>query len=242
MKKIIQPIAFLLLLLCACKSSSTTQQRFKVEHRGALMNIMHKGDISAQANLSDLAEKDHVFALGAVKNLKGEILILDGKPYISSVKDGKLHIDNSFDHEATLLVYAGVSSWNPTKVPDNVGTYEELENHVQLQARKSGINTDEPFPFLLEGKADSFDWHVIDWKEGDKEHSHEKHINSGLNGTLTDREVQILGFYSNKHHAVFTHHTTNMHLHVRTTDGEIAGHVDGLKLGEGMLLKLPGSK
>ena len=88
----------------------------------------------------------------------------------------------------------------------------------------------------------SFDWHVINWKDGDTEHSHEKHINSGLNGTIENRQVEMLGFYSDSHHAIFTHHTTNMHIHVKTVDTKIAGHVDGLTLGKGMVLKLPGTK
>jgi acetolactate decarboxylase len=49
----------------------------------------------------------------------------------------------------------------------------------------------------------------------------------------------MLGFYSNAHHAIFTHHMTNMHIHVKTTDNKIAGHVDDLTLGKGMILKLP---
>ena len=33
----------------------------------------------------------------------------------------------------------------------------------------------KPFPFLIEGNASSLNWHVIDWKKGDTEHTHEKH-------------------------------------------------------------------
>lgn len=82
-------------------------------------------------------------------------------------------------------------------------------------------------------------WHVIDWKEGDAEHTHEKHRNSGLNGTLIRESVEILGFYSGRHHGLFTHHTTNMHLHMKNSEGTIVGHVDGLTLKQGMELKLP---
>ena len=98
---------------------------------------------------------------------------------------------------------------------------------------------EEPFPFLIEGTPESFDWHVINWPEGDTEHSHEKHIKSGLNGSIESTPVEMLGFYSNAHHAIFTHHTTNMHIHVKTTDNSLAGHVDGLTLGTGMILKIP---
>ncbi len=223
----------------SCGTPPGTDDNFKVEYKGALKNIMHKGDISAQANLTDFEDTEYFYALGAVENLKGEILLLDSKPFISSVQDQKLTISNSFNHKATLLVYASCDKWTSSAIPDHISTYEDLEKHIEQTAKDNGINTDEPFPFLLNGQAKSFDWHVIDWKDGDTEHSHEKHINSGLHGTLTDQEVEILGFYSNSHHTIFTHHTTNMHLHIKTTDHKIAGHLDGLTLGQGMTLQLP---
>jgi len=92
---------------------------------------------------------------------------------------------------------------------------------------------------LIEGTIKSCDWHVINWKDGDMVHTHEKHITSGLYDTIENREVEMLGFYSNSHHAIFTHHTTNMHIHVKTADNKLAGHVDGFNLGKGMTLKLP---
>jgi len=226
----------------SCAATLDIGDTFKVEYKGALKNIMHKGDISSQADLTHFQETEHFYALGAVENLKGEILILDSKPFISSVKDQKLTISNSINHKATLLVYASVDKWTSFNIPDNVSTYEDLEKHIEQTAKAKGINTAEPFPFLIEGIAKSIDWHVIDWEKGDTDHSHEKHITSGLRGILTDQDVKILGFYSNSHHAIFTHHTTNMHLHIKTTDNKASGHLDGLALGQGMTLKLPDIK
>ena len=226
----------------SCATAPDTDDHFKVDYKGALKNIMHKGDLSSQANLTDFQDTEHFYALGAVENLKGEILILDSKTFISSVQDQNLSISNSFNHKATLLVYASVDKWASSTIPDNISTYEDLEKHIEQTAKDNGINTEEPFPFLINGRAKSFDWHVIDWKDGDTVHSHEKHISSGFHGTLSNKDVEILGFYSNSHHAIFTHHTTNMHLHVKTTDNKTSGHLDGMTLGQGMTLKLPDVK
>lgn len=38
---------------------------------------------------------------------------------------------------------------------------------------------------------------------------------------------------------VFTHRTTNVHMHFKTKDKSLAGHIDDLKPGENMMLKLP---
>ena len=232
-------LTFTILTLFLSATPPDKGERFKVEYKGALKNIMHKGDISAQANLKDFQDKKHLFALGAVEQLKGEVLILDGASIISSVQNEELSISNSFDHKATLLVYAQVAKWKSFDIPSKIVSFEDLEKHIEQVAKDNGINTDEPFPLLITGVVNSFDWHVINWKDGDKVHSHEKHITSGLHGTIKNQAVDILGFYSNSHHAIFTHHTTNMHLHVKTTDGKISGHLDELTLGQGMTLQLP---
>ena len=212
---------------------------FKVEYKGALKNMMRKGDISAKADLTNFQYTEHLYALGAIENLKGEIQIFDSKSFNTMVIDSNLTFDNSFNKKATLLVYASVKKWKSINIPDNIVTYEQLESYIEQTAKDNQINIDEPFPFLIEGTPESFDWHVINWKDGDTEHSHEKHISSGLHGTMHNRKVEMLGFYSDAHKAIFTHHTTNMHIHVKTVDNEIAGHVDGLTLKKGMILKLP---
>jgi acetolactate decarboxylase len=233
-----------LLALAACDNSSTSSKTTAnnpapVYHKGALKNMMHEGDLSAQADLADLKNIPHLYALGALENLKGELQIWDSQPFHTIVENKQLTVDQSFDKKAALLVYASVPKWKTIEVPKTVTTYQELEKYVAKAAQQQQLNTDQPFAFMLTGTFESLDWHVIDWKEGDNEHSHEKHIQSGLQGTLRQTNAEILGFYSNAHHAIFTHHTTNMHLHVKTVDNKIAGHVDDLTLGEEMLLRLP---
>ncbi|MBT3571193.1 MAG: decarboxylase, partial [Flavobacteriales bacterium] len=180
-------------------------------------------------------------ALGAVENLKGEVLILDGIPSVSYVKGNDssktMMLDDSFEKNACLLVLASVEEWESINIPNTVVTYEEFEGYVAETAAEKGIDIEKPFPFMIEGLAKSFDWHIIDWPENDTEHSHEKHIYSGLYGTLENQTVEMLGFYSNKHHAIFTHHSTNMHVHVKSD--KATGHADNFTLGENMILKLP---
>ncbi|TNE53844.1 MAG: decarboxylase [Bacteroidetes bacterium] len=237
------------LLFVSCSQSEDNPQntikqstKFEVKYFGALKNMMHQGDISAKFDLGDLEGTKNLYAIGALENLKGEIQIFNGETFNSFVQDSIVAIDKAFNKKATLLVYSVVERWKSYNIPDDIVTYEQLEKHIASVAKKNGINIEKAFPFLIEGKALEFDWHVINWKDGDTEHSHEKHVNSGLNGTKYNQQVELLGFYSDSHHAVFTHHTTNMHIHVKTGDGKLAGHVDALTLGKDMVLKLPGEK
>lgn len=236
----------LLIFIYSCSTSNgvvnpteSEKNDFKVEFSGALKNMMHKGDLSAYANLNDYKNIEHIYALGAIEELKGEILILDGIPYISSVEENQLKIDNSFNYKASLLVNTVVKDWEEFEIHSEISTYEDLEKCIATTAEQNNISMSKPFPFMIVGKIDSLSWHVINWPEGDHEHSHEKHISSGLHGTHKGIGVQILGFYSDRHHAIFTHHTTNMHLHFISRDKSKTGHVDGLRLGNSMKLLLP---
>ncbi len=200
---------------------------------------MHQADISAVSDLKNLKGLENVYALGALENLKGEIQIFNGDVLNTMVVEGSIAFDRTLDKKATLLVYADVKKWTSLLVPDSIDTKQDLEQFIASSASGIGIDTENPFPFLVEGHADSISWHVIDWKDGDTEHSHQKHIQSGLSGIIHDRDVEMIGFYSNSHHAVFTHHTTNMHVHFRTQDRLLAGHVDNVIPGNKMTLKLP---
>jgi len=232
-------ILLIIISTLSCKTDNKEVNKFKVEYKGALKNIMRKGDISSKVSLKKFKNTKDFYAIGALDNLKGEIQIFDSKPFITSVINNKLSFDNSFNKKATLLVYASVDKWKSINIPNTIITYKQLESFIEQAAKKNQIKIDEPFPFLIEGTPKSFDWHVINWKDGDTEHSHKKHINSGLHGTINNKQIEILGFYSNSHHAIFTHHTTNMHMHIKTVDHKLAGHVDALTLSEGMVLKLP---
>lgn len=226
-------------LIFSCSDAEKESNDYVVEYKGALKNFMHKNDLSAKADLRDYKDTEHFYALGALENLKGEILILDSKPFIGYANDNKVEISRTMDHNAGLLVYTIVTAWEAYEIPDTVVSYESLEEYIAQIAAANEIDITKPFPFLIEGKANSVDWHVINWKDGDTEHSHKKHKESGPHGTLNKVSVQILGFYSDSHHAIFTHHSTNMHLHFKTSDDQLSGHVDGITLGHGMILKLP---
>lgn len=219
--------------------SQDSPAQFEVSYAGAMKAIMHEGDISAKADLKELQDLDHVYALGALENLKGEVLILDGKPWIATVKQDHLAIDASFDHKSTLLVHTRVSNWDTRPIPDSINTREVLEKYVEAAAGRSGIDTERPFPFLITGKVQTLDWHIVNWPEGDTVHTHEKHILSGLNGRIVGMEVTMLGFYSKHHHGIFTHHSANTHMHVLTADKAICAHVDDFMPGDNMTLKLP---
>lgn len=223
------------LLLSGCGAPTP---EYEVEYRGALRTITHEGDLRAVIALDTLQNVPHLFALGAVENLKGEVLIYDGKAFVASVQDSGVVVARDFEHKAALLVFTRIKNWREVEVPREIQNATTFETFLLQTAEQHGLKLDEPLPFRLEGKA-SVDWHVIDWAEGDTVHTHEKHRTSGRHGRLQNEAVEILGFYSNRHHGLITHRGSNLHLHVKTASGTLAAHVDDFEWRGGMRLFLP---
>ncbi len=229
----------MLIVLSICFCNTTWAADIEVGYAGALKNFMHKGDLSAKYSLSELKNKNHVYALGAVENLKGEIQIFDGSPTITFAKNGKVHFDNTYEKNASLIVYTQVAEWQGVSIPSDIITQSQFESYLKKAASDRGLNIEKPVPFLIAGKSRFINWHVIDWDPTDKEHTHAKHINSGPHGKIENADALILGFYSNQHTAIFTHHSSDLHMHFITKDKALAGHIDDIKLGHKMMLKLP---
>lgn len=230
------------LLILATALLPDQQVPVVVKHAGALRNIMHENDLSAKIDLNSLSEREHLYALGALENLKGEILIMDSKPYIATAEDEQVSIEQNFDHKASLLVYSEVRAWKSLEIPDGLEDKASLETFIVEMAQDLNIDTEQAFPFLIEGLCQEVQYHIINWPEGDTEHSHQKHKTSGPHGSLENSKVRVLGFFSRHHTGVFTHHSSHLHLHFISDEGHLAGHVDELALKAGMVLKLPVAK
>jgi acetolactate decarboxylase len=225
------------IFLFSCKEKQVDHQ-YEVQYHGALKTLMMEGDLTGTTSLVEYENIPNLYALGAVEDLKGEIQIFNSKVYNTYVQNDSLQFDSTYTVNAALLVFAQVPSWRSINIPDTIKSSASLEQFIAMAADENEQDIEEPFPFLLEGEVNSLRWHVIDWKEGDSIHSPQKHKESGLQGTIKNQKVEVLGFYSNSHHRIFTHHSSNVHMHFRTKDDSLAGHIDELLPGE-MVLKLP---
>lgn len=206
---------------------------------GTLRGIMRQGDIAAKVRVGDVLQEPNVYGLGAAAKLKGEILIMDGKALLSRQNDDGTVVTVPADEEqAALLVSAPVQLWREVPLPEEVTNEAELSAFLDGFAR--GLGGPEPFPFLLRGKVAELDWHIINWPEGDTEHTHQKHKQAGAQGRLEAAPVQMLGFYSPGPPGVFTHHRLKIHIHVQTKD--FVAHVDRLNLGRELTLWVPHQK
>ncbi len=210
----------------------------EVKVAGALRNIMIEGDLSAHANL-DTLDKTHLYGLGPVAGLIGEIVVIDGTVYSTSKEGGELKNQENKTSLAAMFVYSRVKKWKEISIHSVAKNYTELEDLIKQTAQKNGYNTEKPFAFKIKTSPSKTAWHVIDWKPGTK-HTMENHKQFAYSGTFANKPVHLLGFYSTHHKSIFTHHTTNMHVHILEKKSGTVGHLDDIQIDGTITIFLPG--
>ncbi|MBD2766935.1 acetolactate decarboxylase [Hymenobacter sp. BT664] len=205
---------------------------------GTMRNFMRQNDLSAKVAL-DTLRRQHLYGLGVAEGLQGELLIWNGRVATTRVTPTGLVTDTLPQGRAALLVTSAVPRWKAQPVPATVRTASELEAFVERSARQRGIQN-APFAFRLAGAPAYVGWHVMQWPTAGGQHTHDNHHRYAYRGHYTQQPAELLGFFSRQHQAVFTHHTTWMHMHVRPTGRPFAAHVDSLGLsGASLMLYLP---
>jgi acetolactate decarboxylase len=96
-----------------------------------------------------------------------------------------------------------------------------------------------PFVFRLSGRVKQADIHVANLPNGVFPSEPKEALTGQQSYQLTDRDVEIVGFFSVHHQGIFTDLDSYGHLHLITTDRDLMGHLDGLQPGAGMRLFLP---
>lgn len=212
------------ILLVNCSSNKATMA--EVKWSGAMKNVMKKGELFGTIYLDTISNKKHLYGLGPIEYLAGEITIFDGKSYVSRVNaDSTMTVEQSYDIKAPFFVYANVENWTSVEVPKTVIDLETLEAFLT-----SLPNSEEkPFAFKIEAEVEETDIHVVNLPKHIKTvSSHDEAHQGQVNYILNDKKANLIGFYSAHHHAIFTHHDTNLHVHLVTDDEKNMGHVESI--------------
>lgn len=223
------------------KVTPTQKPEFKedeVSYSGSLSNIM-AGDLKGTIALRKFQGMPNIYALGAAEDLQGEIQIFNSQPVNSRKAGEMLTLEKNFSRSAALLVYAQVEEWREIDIPSSIKIQSQLEIFIHQEIQKAGLDVQGSYPFLVTGNVVKLDWHIVNWDKSNTDHSVENHMKYGLNGVMSGAQVEIIGFYSRNHKGIFTHHKSNVHMHFRTDEAKLAGHVDDMFLGPNMKLKLP---
>ena len=210
----------------------------EVAWAGAQHKAVHDGDVGAKVRLADLARRPHLYAIGPLEGLTGEITVLDGQPTISTVEGGVFSTHSSLDHGAAFFVWTYCADWKPAPLPGSVRTLEQLEGYLPEAARAAGLLAGEPPAVRIVARVESLNYHVLS-PPAHTPPTFEDHEKSKVHSTVAARTVRMVGFYSTEHRGVFTPGTSDVHVHFITDDGRMAGHVEGFTLAPGAVLLLP---
>ncbi|HCI15651.1 MAG: hypothetical protein HOG73_00850 [Candidatus Marinimicrobia bacterium] len=233
MKKIFIFIIVTFLISC------TQKEQNDIQIYGALSEIMHGGARDGVIDLSKVISDDHIYGLGSMENLNGEILIMDSHLLINRAKAGESpthEMDVSTETKALLLVTAKVKSWKNISIYSSTD-YNSIDTMIKQEAIKAGVDTENPFPFIIEGKFNNVAWHII--SPQDKDGSHDDHLAKSWKRKDSEVNGKILGFYSEKHQAIFTHHTRYTHLHIWYESEALSGHIDDLTIKDPWTISFP---
>lgn len=202
---------------------------------GAMMNVMQKGQLQGTISL-DTIQQPHLYGVGPVEYLAGEITIADGRAYTSTVvSPTAMQVKETYHLKAPFFVYSRVDNWKEHSLPDSVRDIETLERHLDNISR----NAKRPFAFRLAGAVPSAKIHIMNLPPGTKVSKPADAQKGKTYYTVQNTDAEIIGFFSAQHQRVFTHHDRYIHMHLLSDDRKTMGHIDELLLNTQLKLYLP---
>jgi len=227
----------LIILTTTNFSTKAQQTNNKVKIVGEMKNVMWKGQLYGNINLDTIANKTNLYGFGPVEYLAGEILIIDGKSYKSTVtSDTTMKVEETYNIKAPFWAYANISKWTAQILPDSIQTIQQMETYLNKITKFSL----RPFMFKLSGTIEQATIHIVNLPKGSKVSSPDEAHKGQVNFQVNNEQSEIIGFFSTEHKAIFTHHDTYLHMHLITSKRQKMGHLDAALFKKGtMKLYLP---
>lgn len=208
----------------------------KVEWRGAMHEIFDSGSAAGTIELAPLLARPHLYALGPLADFTGELLVFDGTPFECRRAGGRSEISNEPKLKTPLLVWSYVERWKEAAVPDEARELPAFEAWLPKGAAAVGLDASLPFAFLVIGAAERATIHIVSLPAGTAV-THENHDATKWTEELGGTPFSALGFHSTEAKGIWTHHDSNVHVHLHATLSGEVGHVEGLTLAKGAVVK-----
>src|SRR5437588_7397938 len=107
---------------------------------GGQRETIMNGKLAAALDLRTLASRQHLYGIGPIEQLRGEVTIADSRPALARVaSDGTLKVTQSFETGVPFFVWAEVPLWHQIQIPADVRSFEDLESFVPKAAAAAGL-------------------------------------------------------------------------------------------------------
>lgn len=211
----------------------------RIEQWGSMRSVLRDGQTEGRVSLADAIARPNAYGVGALEDLNGEVVILDGQCRVAQPVDhGLVRVtDIPGDHRATFLAIAYVPTWNNVDVLRDVDP-DELDRFIRDVAIQEGLDPSRPFPFVVTGEFGALHAHVVNGACPMQGNVSGKHAPYRLDRARASGT--LVGIYAENSAGNLTHHDTSTHLHIITNDEvPIAAHVEQVGLTTGSILRLP---
>src|SRR5215470_11963819 len=197
------------------------------------------GKANETISLERFAGWENLYAVGPLERGRGEVSIFNGTPLISTAKTARVKVSIGHGYHAGFLVYASVQNWRHITLRSPIEDEERLREKLLPLAIENGIDVDQPFPFLIYCHAVQVRFHIL-CNESQAEYSPALHENAKVRFPINNESVEIVGFFSRHHRGVFTPPNSDFHMHVRTLDVRLAGHLEYVRSKQLVTVCVPG--
>ena len=212
----------------------------KTHSIGAMKDMGNTYDLNIW--LDTISQKNHLYGMGPYDKMKGEITVVDGKPYFASAfTEGKYEVGENWDIRSPFFVYSNVRKWNSFKIEGDFNSVHDIQKKVVSIAKENGYDLDQPFAFKIKGEFDALTAHIVTPRLPEVEGYREGVKSQKF--SFENTKGEFIGFYSEHHQGVFTHTDGFVHIHFLMKDKSFMGHLDKLTTkGKTYKLYLPKRK
>lgn len=218
-----------------------------IELIGSTEQIMKKGDLSANIDLSIKEFSKNSFGIGAIENLQGEMIVFQGKSIYSGLDEKRnplwLKTQNK---KAIFFVKSEVKKWKKIKMPTSVQNRLELYETINKEAIKLNLDTLDGFVFKAIAHVNSLHAHIAFLrKETIENFSPAGKKNDDFPLELKNQTIDLIGFAGKNAAGRFAMPSmgnnlgSNMHFHYISRNKLEAGHVEQINIKENWTLYLP---
>jgi len=112
------------------------ENNHKVHVIGEMRKVMWEGKLEDVINLDTIGTKENLYGLGPVEFLTGEVVIIDGTTYVSTVvSDSTMNVEESYEIEVPFFAYDTIKAWKNHTLPDSIRTIKQLEGYLDVLTR-----------------------------------------------------------------------------------------------------------
>jgi acetolactate decarboxylase len=215
---------------------STIASSSEVRVIGEMRRMFMAHDIGPNVALHDVLKQPHVYALGPLADLKGEITVVDGQAFASKMEAKRATVTLDPAVKAIFLVYAFVPAWRSVSIPTNIISETDLASFLERSLPPNSRSA-----FLVHATALRARYHIQNFQGKAQDLTHEAHDNAKVFLDLSNTPVQLIGFFTNRENdgGSFVHQGQTTHIHLISDDHKSMGHLESVTLATGAKLFLP---